>query len=291
MRRTHYTILLLLLFTLVIIPGCSIQKLAIRSTGSVLDASFEALMAEDDLELAKTAIESDLKILEGFLNIDSSNKELLLLAAQGFASYALGFVEDEDPARAVKLYERSRRYASRWLIAEADIDLYAITNLTEFEAAVAELDDEDVPGVFWMANSWASILNLSLENVEAISQFPKVETMMDYVVKNNEEYYYGGVHLFFGSYFGARPKMLGGDLDRAKKHFARQRELVEFPFLLCDLFEVRFVHLQELDEEASRAKLNYILNFDLDKAPEIRLINKIAQKKAAHLLDNLDDYL
>lgn len=88
MRRTHYTILLLLLFTLVIIPGCSIQKLAIRSTGSVLDASFEALMAEDDLELAKTAIESDLKILEGFLNIDSSNKELLLLAAQGFASYA-----------------------------------------------------------------------------------------------------------------------------------------------------------------------------------------------------------
>lgn len=116
MRRTHYTILLLLLFTLVIIPGCSIQKLAIRSTGSVLDASFEALMAEDDLELAKTAIESDLKILEGFLNIDSSNKELLLLAAQGFASYALGFVEDEDPARAVKLYERSRRYASRWLM-------------------------------------------------------------------------------------------------------------------------------------------------------------------------------
>ena len=98
--REKKSYILGLLLILLLSTGCSVQRMAIRSLGGVLDNSMEALYEEKDLELAEQAIASDLKLLEGLIKSDPGNGRLLLLAAQGFASYALGFVEDESPERA-----------------------------------------------------------------------------------------------------------------------------------------------------------------------------------------------
>jgi len=49
--------------------------------------------------------------------------------------------------------------------------------------------------------------------------------------------------------------------------------------------------LPALDEKSSRKILHHIINFDLESAPDIRLINSITQEKAKHLLDNIEDFL
>ena len=87
MKLKFITIIVLIL----IITGCSIQRIAIRSMSGVLDNSMNALYEESDLKLAEHAIASNLKLLEGLIKGDPQNENLLLLATQGFAAYALGF--------------------------------------------------------------------------------------------------------------------------------------------------------------------------------------------------------
>ena len=58
---------------------------------------------------------SNIKLLEGLLKTDPDNRNLLMLTCQGYAGYALGFVEDEEPERARKLYRRAKQYGIRML--------------------------------------------------------------------------------------------------------------------------------------------------------------------------------
>ncbi len=282
---------LLIIFSTLMLTGCSLQKLTIRASGSLLEPAFRALMMEDDLPMARTAIESDLKLLDGLLLADPTNGTMLLLAAEGYTSYSLGFVEDEDRLRAIKLYRRAKDYANNWIEIESGISLAEIERLDEFNEAVSKLPAKAIPGVFWMANAWASSLLLSLDDVSSLSQLPKVETMMRFVLERDESFYHGGAHLFFTGYYGIRPKMLGGDPEKASSHIERHLELSGNMFMMGEYLKVKFVALPALNEELARSGLEKILAFDLDLAPEFRLPNRIAQEKAKHLLANLSDYL
>lgn len=292
-RKIRRFALSFLIVLLVFLNSCGIQQAVVRkATGPIIDGGFAALMAEDDIELAKTSIESNLKLVEGLIHSDPGNTRLLLVAAQGFTAYALGFAEDENPERAVRLYLRARDYANRWLIAEHKIDLLEVQNLEEFQATVANLPDKAMPGVFWLGNSWASALLLSLTDMASVTNLPKVESLMQFALNVDETYYFGGSHLFFGGYYGSRSAFLGGSPIKAKEHLERQIEITDGQVLLGHLFMVKYVDLPALDGEAAEKRLNYILEYDLDSAPEEnRLINRIAQLKAKKLLLNLEDYL
>ncbi len=289
--KSRLTFLVVIIMLALAMNGCSMQKLVVRSTGGILDGAFEALMMEGDLPLAQTAIESDLKLLEGLLQADPENKKLLLLAAQGFTSYALGFVEDQDTVRATALYLRASDYANRWVELTTGIDLLAIQSMDEFEATAKDLPDKAVPGVFWLANSWGSAIMLNIDDVSLVADLPNVEKLMAYVLDRDEAFYFAGAHLFYCGYYGALPRMFGGDLGKAKAHIDRQRELTGDGFLLADLFEVKFVALKQFDEERARELLTRICEYDVNQQPAIRLMNRVAQEKARWLEENLDLFL
>ena len=292
-RRAKVELALLALLLLIGVNGCGVQQMVVRSaTAPIIDGGFAAMMAEEDLVLAKTALESNLKLIEGLMVSDPDNSKLALLASQGFTAYSLAFVEDEDPDRAVRLYKRGRDYGNRWLEQNYGIDLLGIDHYDEFVKAIEDLPADAVPGVFWMANSWASALLLSLNDISAISNLPRVETMMRFVLENDETYYFGGAHLFFGAYFGARSVFLGGNPEKAKDHLDRQWEIAGGSMLLGKLFRVKYVDLPALDEESARTHLQEILSQDVSNLPDgTRLINRITQSKAQSLLETLEDYL
>jgi len=273
--------------------GCSIRQMVVRSaTAPIIDGGFASMMAEEDLVLARTSIESNLKLVEGLLRSDPDNHRLKLLASQGFTAYALAFVEDEDPARAVRLYKRGRDYGNRYLADKYDIDLLAIDRLDEFEEMVDQLPSSAVPGVFWLANSWASSLLLSLDDISAISNLPRVERLMRFVLEHDEGFYFGGAHLFFGAYYGARSVFLGGSPEKARHHLDRQWELTGGTLLLGMYFQVRYLDLPALDEGAAREHLRQIIDTNISPLPDdTRLINRVTQARANYLLEHLDDYL
>jgi hypothetical protein len=258
--------------------------MAIRSLGGVLDNSMEALYEEKDLELAEQAIASDLKLLEGLIKSDPGNDKLLLLAAQGFTSYALGFVEDDSPERARDLYLRGRNYGLQILNKNEDFKRALQGSIDELLIVMNKFEEKDVPALFWTANSWGNWINLSLTNTQALADLPRVQLLMERVIELDESYFYGGAHLFFGSNYAARPAMLGGDPEKSRSHFEKCFEFAGDTFLLPYYYYARFFATRQFDEPLFEKTLLKILDAPDDILPEQNLPNAIAKKKAAGLL-------
>ena len=168
-----------------------------------------ALYEESDLDLAEQAIASDLKLLEGLIKSDPKNDKFLLLACQGFGSYALGFVEDTHPDRAQLFYLRGRDYGLKILNKNQDFNLAMNGSIDQLESALKKFNKKDVPTLFWTANNWASWINLNFTDPQALADLPKVQSIMQRVIDLDESYFYGGAHLFFGTIYAVRPPILG----------------------------------------------------------------------------------
>lgn len=100
--------------------GCSFTQLTIGATSGIIDGGFKALNRETDLQIAAQAIPADLKLLDGLIIEAPDNEKLLLLGAQGYTSYALGFVQDSSRERANLFYLRARDYGLRILFENSD---------------------------------------------------------------------------------------------------------------------------------------------------------------------------
>lgn len=270
--------------------GCSLNRLAIRSTGTVLNYGVESLNEEQDLIIAEQAIAADLKLLEGLIKGDPESPTLLVLASRGFTGYALGFVEDKDQQRASIFYKRGRDYGLRILNKNRGFEKALAGNQEEFAKTLTHFKKEDVPALFWTANAWGSWINLNRDSPRAIADIGKVELMMKRVLELDENYYYGGAHLFFISYYGGRSKILGGDPDKALEHFKRLIEISNGKFLMAYVFHAKYYAVQMQDANLFNELLNTVLTTPSDILPEQRLINEIAKAKATRLLGEVDNY-
>lgn len=270
--------------------GCSLNRLAIKSTGSVLNHGVESLNEEQDLIIAEQAIAANLKLLEGLIKGDSEDPTLLLLAAQGFTGYALGFVEDKDQQRASVFYKRGRDYGLRILNKNRVFEKALAGNQEGFAKTLIRFKKEDVPALFWTANAWGSWINLNRNVPSAIADIWKVELMMKRVLELDEDYYYGGAHLFFLSYYGGRSKILGGDPDKAIEHFKRLIEISNGKFLMAYVFHAKYYAVQMQDVNLFNELLDKVLRTPSDILPEQRLVNEIAKAKATRLLSEVDNY-
>ncbi len=279
-----------LICSLVIFSSCSVQRIAIRSLGGVLDNSMSALFEEGDLKLAESAIASDLKLLEGLIKSDPGNEHLLFLASQGFTSYALGFVEDTDPERAKSLYLRARDYGMQILSKRREFDASRSGDLGQFKIALEKFEAKDVPALFWTANAWASWINLSFTDPQALADLPRVQMLMERVIALNENYFFGGAHLFFGTIYAARPPILGGDIEKSKYHFDKCFERANHKFLLPYVYFARFYATRQFDQELYIRILDEVIQTPDDILVDQRLPNAIAKQKAKLLLERVEEF-
>jgi len=284
MHRAFLIPILVILFS----SGC-IQSIALRSTGEIVDYGLEAINEESDLQLAEQSIASDLKLLDGLLKGDPENEHLLLMAARGYGSFALGFAEDSSPERARMFYLRARDYGLRVLTHRERFKKAWDKDLGAFQQALAEFGRDDVPAVFWTANGWGNYIRLNLTDPGAIADIPKVESLLKFVVEHNETYFYGGAHLAMGILLGSRPKILAGDPEGARKHFDRCLEISQGKFLMADVFYAMTYAVQTQNRELFSALLQKVNESSLDLLPEQRLANAIAKKKGEKLLERISD--
>jgi tetratricopeptide (TPR) repeat protein len=285
----HFWLLSPLLF-MGVFSNCSLQTLAIRSTGSILDYCMEAINEESDLQIAEQSIASDLKLLEGLIKGDPENDHLLLLASQGYCSYALGFAEDQDKERARMFYGRCRDFGLRILHKNTKFAEAFEKDLSEFKTALPTFSKDDVPALFWTASGWGNYISLNFGDTDALADLPKVEAMMSFVLEKDQTYYYAGPHLFFGTILGSIPKMFGGDPQKAKGHFEKCLALNEGKFLMTYVFYAKTYAVQMQDRELFETLLRKVEAASPDILPEQRLANMIAKEKAGLLLKNIDEY-
>jgi TRAP transporter T-component len=270
--------------------GCSTTKLAVGSMVPILEESVAAGQSSADLELMEAGIPGNLVLLDGLIRTDP-RPELLVMGARLYFSYAFAFVEDEDPDRGAALYATGRDYGKRALARRKEIARAFESGSPEaLAAATKDLDQEDVPELVWTAAAWAGWANLNLEDPAAVADLPLVETLLARAIELDEGYLYGIPHLLLGTFHAARPPALGGDQERAQRHFARARELGQGNLLLVPVFEAKYYARAILDPALYDRLLDEALSAPLDRAPDIRLLNAVAQRKARDLQAAKDEY-
>lgn len=266
------------------LSGCSTSQLVARGAAPLIDHGMAAMNRETDLELARASIPANLKMIEALLLADPDNATYRVQAAMGFYGYALGFVEADDPERAVALYRRARDHALVALDREGMAPATLTGNPAELEQALGKLDARAVPALFWTASAWGKWIELQLDDPARLDELPRVEALMQRVLALDETYYYGSAHIFFGAYYGGRAPMFGGDYARAARHFDRAAALGQNQLQWVEVYRARYLLRQMGERAAFHATLSRVLDAPLSRDPELHLANALAKKEAAGLL-------
>ncbi len=272
-----------------VLASCSLNRLVVRQMTPVLQNSAEALYEENDLQLAEQALASNLKLLDGMLKSDPQNKDILLLLAQAYAGYALGFAEDTAPGRARDFYLRARDYGLKVLRQDAGYQRAEAKGPNAVRGYIKTAGADMVPALFWSAFAWAGYINLSLDNPRALLDLATVQQMMDRVQAVQPDYFHGAVYLFQGSVWGMKPAMLGGNPQKALDNFNKNLQITKGHFLLTYIYMARFYAAKTLNEELFESWLKKVLDTPPDVEKGLTLFNAIARKKARRLLAQKDD--
>jgi len=280
-----------LLFLLIaVLTACATSKtMTVAATASLLEDVAKASNKQSDLMLIRRGMPSYLMLIDGMVEALPDNKRLLINAAQLYAAYASAFIQDEDKAYARTLYARARDYALRAL--EQNGFKNPVTgSFDDFETRLPDLGKKDVPYMFWAASCWGSWISLNQGSMEAMAELPRVEMMMKRVLELDEAFYYGGAHIFMGVLDASRPRVAGGDLDRARDHFLKAIKLGKGKFLMARIYYADYYAKKAFDRDLFISILGKVLETPADISPELTLLNTVAHTKAKEMLDQVDEY-
>lgn len=280
--------------------ACTPKKIASDLTSQIFRGGAPSFEMEPDPEIGEMAGIPLLKVMEAFHYDNPHNKTYRVLLARSFANYAFGFLEwnmlqyqDSNPElyqknfnRAKRFYAQGKHHGLEVLKRKGSFEKALNKDLGTFKKSLNSFGKGSVPELFWTAFNWGSTINLNKDSPLAIVELPKVEAMMRRVLELDENFYYASPHLFFGVFYGSRPKMFGGNPIKSKEHFEKALAAYERKFLLAQVTYAHIYAVQNQDRALFETLLNEVLNTDPAVLPEQRLGNEMAHLKARWLLDN-----
>ena len=239
---------------------------------------------EADLQFAENSMPANISMLNSLLKLDPENTQLHVYAAQAYYGMAYGFNEDKDVNRAERFYVRGLNHGLTAL-ALSGLDNVKHASTEALEQALQKLDKDEVAALFWTASNWAKWIDLNRDDPASLIQLSKPTAMMQRVLELDESFYYGGAHMYFGVFYGARAPMFGGDFIKSRQHFDRAREINENQLLIVDLLQAQYLARQMFDQQDFHQRLQKVLDAPEDLYPEATLMNQIAKQKAKLLLE------
>lgn len=285
-----WTGILLLTSVAFFFPACFPSKrMTVASVGSLVEEVAKASSRQSDLKLVREGTPAYLMLMDGMIGTWPDNERLLLAGAQGYSSFASAFVEEQDKEYAMLLYGKAKHYALRSLEKRGFKDPLH-RPFDDFREGLKNLGKRDVPYLFWAATCWASWISLNLDSMDAMAELPRVEWMMSRVLELDEGFYYGGAHLFMGVWFASRPRMVGGDLRKAREHFLRALNLGQGRFLVAYVYYANYYARKAMDKDLFVSSLTKVIETPADTAVELTLVNTVAKQKARELLDHTEEY-
>lgn len=290
-----------LLLIALLLPGCSVRKIAVNSLGSAIAEGGSTFASDDDTELVGQAVPFGLKTMESLLAESPRHKGLLLAASSGFVQYAYGwaqlkgdYVEAESLAeathqreRARKLYLRARDYGLRGL--EVDFPGLRAGLSKDPVAALAKTKKKHVPLLYWTSLAWAGAIALKVNDSSVSADQSIVEVLARRALALDPAWELGSIHEFFVSWEAGRSS-IGGSLEAARDHYARTLELARGQRASPYVTYAESICIPEQNKAEFRAALEKALEIDTSKPSDQRLANVLYQERARWLLGRVDEY-
>jgi predicted anti-sigma-YlaC factor YlaD len=293
------------LLALLASAGCSVAGSAASRVlaDALTSGEGDAYASDDDPELVRDAVPFGLKTMEGLLEKHPEHEGLLTSLASGFTQYAYAFVDDEADAlemvgkgaaarpvraRARRLYLRARDYGLRGLELRHKGLAEKLRGARDLGPALAALNKDDLPLVYWTAASWALAISSGLDDMALVAQLPAPGALMQRALQLDEAWSGGAVHEFFVSWEPARDATPAG-FARARAHLDRAVELAAGKKLGPWVAYAEAVDVPKQDRAEFKRLLDQVLAADPHADPPNRLANVLAQRRARLLLDHADD--
>jgi hypothetical protein len=281
--------------------ACSPRHYALEQVAGAIAADGDggAFARDDDPELVRDAVPFALKTMESLADRLPDDANLRLALARTFTQYAYGFVQQpaelrsspdlEEVARARKLYLRARDYGLAGLQIQRGVTEAQLVSEKDRPAALAKLEKQDVPLVYWTFVPWAAAIAANKRDIAMVGDLPVIAAMLDRALALDESYDHGALHEFSITFDPARPE--GTTPEKQKAHFDRAMALSGGTKISPLVTYAEAVAAPAQDKKLYLSLLKQAASFDVDK-PEARgdrLANVLTQRRAHYLLDHVDD--
>jgi predicted anti-sigma-YlaC factor YlaD len=278
--------------------GCA--SLATGALANALSGSGGVYGQDEDPQLVAAAVPFALKTMEGVLVEQPEHVGLLTALTAGFVQYGYAFVLPEaeqiaesDFERSLLIKKRARRFFLRaqgygWRGMEAAHEGFQAALSADPQVALAMLEPEDVPLLYWTTAAGALQIGISNLDPKALAELPTVQAMLARALELDEGYNDGVLHELAFTLELAVP---GGSKEKALVHYQRALELSGGRRASTFVGYAEAYCVKAQDRKAFDQALEQALAIDVDQHPNDRLANVIAQDKARRLQAAADDLI
>ncbi len=281
----------IILVVMISITSCSMRRMATTMTAGIVGDGMKAVESEQDLWIAKQSIIPLVKVLEVLNEGDPGNPEFLGLMAKVYGNVAFGFFEPKYLAgkdkevwrgRVERFYQKG--YQAGTVSLEDRFGKGVSGPVMDFESAISGAKEKDLSVLFWTAFDLGNWVNLYRGDVTKVALLPKVTAMVDRVVAVDPSFGFGSAKAFQAAMLASRPKMLGGNPEKARGIFEEAIAMTDGKYLMSKVMFAEWYAIPMKDAALKKRLLTEVIDADPMALPEQVLANKLAQERARLLL-------
>jgi hypothetical protein len=278
---------ILFLAAVLFLPGCA--TIVSTATTGVTDNISQAILNQNDPATVRDGAPSFLLMLDGFIQGDPENIDLLLSGSKLYGSYTSAFLV-EDEVRSNKLSTKSLSYARRALC----LDLPKVCNAVDgkMDAFISSLDGTDASDIkvlYGFTAAWAGWIQANSSDWNAIASVSKLTALLEHCLLLDETYDGGGAHIYLGVIKSFLPPALGGKPEIGREHFERATEISKGENLMIKVLMAEHYSRTIFDQELHDSLLTSVIEAEVEY-PGYTLINSLAQQRAVQLLSESGEF-
>ena len=279
---------LLTVTTIVVVFGTGCASVIYSATNNMATNLSHAMLNHDDLNTVKGAAPAYLLMADGLLHDYPQDIALLTTAAQLYSAYASVFVN--EPERSKRLTNRALDYAMRAACLQRTLACdWRKQRFNDFKASLAYLAKKDVPVFFTLGSTWAGWIQAHSSDWNAVADLPRVTAIMQRIIELDESYQFGAAHLYLAISYTLLPPAMGGKPELGRQHFEQAIQLSDGKDLTVKVLYARQYARLVFNRELYERLLQEVISAD-PVAPDLTLMNMLAQQQAQQLLAEADDY-
>lgn len=286
--------------------GCDTSRLTAHASGDLVVRASDELQRHWDDELIGDAMPGTIVQVEGVFAVVPDDETIGLVLVRAYAAYAFGWVEDEADlaeaagdleeadrvrARARHLYERARNVAVHLLrLRDHGIDAaiaggpealarWLDVHVTSRESALLSL---------WCGLTWGSAIGMSNGDPEMVADLSITRAFVERAVRYDETLEHASGLTFLAGVSSATGEGIGGDPERGREIFERAllatgRRSFVVQFAYASTYAVT------MGDRALFVNLLREIIDGGDPDPDARMGNRVARRRAIHLLRRVDE--
>lgn len=286
--------------------GCDTTRFAANTAADMSAYGEPTFNSHWDYEFAGEAAPANLMQLESVLRVAPTNQTALLSLSKGYTGYAFGWIEDAleraDPSdvdevirlrgRARWMYLRSSALAVR--VLEQNAEGFGAARrgpLAGFEAFLKShyASKEHAAALFWAGSALASAINVSRDDPALLAELAHARAMVARSIALDPAYFHASGLMFMAILAADFPRELGGDPEGGAKMFEAVLAKTQRKFHFAQLQYARTYCVRTGNRAKFQALLMEIVDAG-DVNPGVRLLNKIARRRAERYLAQADDF-